>query len=190
MAAAVYTANSPHYDFLQPRQPTKQEHHLAFDSLAQRRIMGHFATGVTVVTTRRGDHLCGLTANAVASLSLDPPLVLVAVEKRAHTHGCLTANRCFAVNMLTVEQEHISRRFASREPKEFKDLAIVEAVTGAPILADALAWIDCRLFDVAAGGDHDIFIGEIVAGDSREGSPLLYFRGKYGEIAPPAEMQA
>jgi flavin reductase (DIM6/NTAB) family NADH-FMN oxidoreductase RutF len=156
---------------------------MAFDSAKQRKIMGQFATGVTVVTTggRAGAH--GLTANAVASLSLHPPLVLVAVDKKAHSLEYLKANRCFAVNILRLEQEKLSRRFATPGPKDFKGLAILTAVTESPILADSLAYLDCRIVDVLPGGDHDIFVGEIVAGEAHDGQPLLYHAGKYRALA-------
>jgi flavin reductase (DIM6/NTAB) family NADH-FMN oxidoreductase RutF len=156
---------------------------MAFDSLAQRRVMGHFATGVTVVTARQNGEIYGMTANAVTSLSLHPPLVLVAVDKTAAMHAALTASRHFALNILSDAQEHISRRFALRGPKEVNDLTWITAESGAPILADALAWVDCRLAEILPGGDHDIFIGHILAGDCRDGAPLLYFRGKYRRLA-------
>jgi flavin reductase (DIM6/NTAB) family NADH-FMN oxidoreductase RutF len=145
--------------------------------------MGHFATGVTVVTTRHDDQLAGMTANAVASLSLEPPLLLVAVDKRAAMHEHLTAGKCFAVNILTAAQEELSRRFARSGPKEFADIPLAQGVTGAPIFAEALAWADCRIHSVAPGGDHDIFLGEIVAGDAHDGQPLMYYRGKYTRLA-------
>jgi|SRR5215469_4258371 len=154
-----------------------------FDSQLQRRIMGHFATGVTVVTTRRGEELCWMTANAVASLSLDPPLVLVAVDKRAQMHEHLMEARFFAVNILNEDQEAISRRFAMRGPKEWSDLTLTTAVTGAPIIDGALAYLDCKLAEVLPGGDHHIFTGEIMAGDVGEGRPLLYYQGKYARLA-------
>lgn len=156
---------------------------MAFDSLAQRRILGHFATGVTVVTAYHHDEIAGMTANAVTSLSLNPPLVLVAVDKTAAMHAVLTSSRHFALNILSDAQEQLSRRFAMRGPKDVSDLTWKKADSGAPILADALAWVDCRLADMLPGGDHDIFIGEILAGDSRDGSPLLYFCGKYRRLA-------
>jgi len=156
---------------------------MAFDSLAQRRIMGHFATGVTVVTVNQNSEIYGMTANAVTSLSLHPPLVLVAVDKTAAMHAALTASRHFALNILSEAQEHLSRRFAQRGPKDVSDLTWITASSGAPVLADALAWVDCRLTEVLPGGDHDIFIGEILAGDSRAGAPLLYFCGKYRRLA-------
>jgi flavin reductase (DIM6/NTAB) family NADH-FMN oxidoreductase RutF len=156
---------------------------MAFDPMLQRQIMGRFATGVTVVTTRGADdHLCGLTANAVASLSLEPPLVLVAVDRRSHSHGCFLKNQCFAVNVLSSGQEELSRRFAKTGPKDFADLAATTAVTGAPILKGTLGYLDCRVMEVLPGGDHDIFIGEIVAGEAREGLPLMYFCGKYTRL--------
>ena len=156
---------------------------MAFDPATQRKIMGHFATGVTVVTTGGAAGAHGLTANAVASLSLDPPLVLVAVDKKAHSMDFLKANRCFAINILTLEQEAISRRFATPGPKDFHDLSVRTAETGAPILADCLAFVDCRVVEILPGGDHDIFIGQIVAGELHEGHPLLYYSGKYRRLA-------
>lgn len=155
---------------------------MTFDSAAQRRIMGRFATGVTVITTRVGDELAGMTANAVASLSLDPPLVLVAVDKRSQTHEVLHKSRAFAMNILDESQEELSTRFAMPGPKNFSDIELRAGETGSPIFADALAWTDCRVVDILPGGDHDIFIGEIVAGDAREGRPLLYYCGKYGRL--------
>jgi flavin reductase (DIM6/NTAB) family NADH-FMN oxidoreductase RutF len=158
---------------------------MTFDTKKQRKIMGHFATGVTVVTTggEAGEH--GLTANAVASLSLDPPLVLVAVDKRAATLEYLLRNRCFAINILRLDQEEVSRRFATPGPKDFSDLRITTAQTDAPILAECLAYVDCRVVDVHPGGDHDIFIGEIVAGEHQGGEPLLYYSGGYRRLADP-----
>jgi flavin reductase (DIM6/NTAB) family NADH-FMN oxidoreductase RutF len=157
---------------------------VAFDPQLQRRIFGRFATGVTVVTTLRGDQPHGMTANAVTSLSLDPPLVLVAVDRRAGMHAALHEGQCFALNILNDTHEPVSRRFAMSGPKDFGDLAVITAVTGAPILADALGWVDCRITQVLPGGDHDIFIGEIMAGGhNEEGRPLLYYSGKYRKLA-------
>jgi flavin reductase len=156
---------------------------MPFDSKQQRKIMGQFATGVTIVTTDgvAGPH--GLTANAVASLSLDPPLVLVAVEKRAHSLDYLRKNGCFAVNILRLEQEEISRRFATPGPKDFIGLNITRASTTAPILTDCLAFVDCRVVEILPGGDHEIFVGEIMAGEYHGGDPLLYFAGGYRRLA-------
>lgn len=159
---------------------------MLFDSREQRRIMGKFATGVTVASTRVGEAMWGMTANAVTSLSLDPPLVLLAVVRASQSHSWFQQGGCFALNILAADQAAISTRFASTGPKDFSDLNVHTALTGAPILSDALAWVDCKLVEVLPGGDHDIFIGEIVAGGARDGEPLLFFGGKYGQLASPA----
>ena len=125
----------------------------------------------------------GLTANAVASLSLVPPLVLVAVDKRTHSLDHIKKNRCFAVNILRLDQEEISRRFATPGPKDFAGLSITTATTTAPVLSDCLAFVDCRVVEILPGGDHEIFVGEIVAGDLHGGEPLLYHAGGYRRLA-------
>jgi len=155
---------------------------MAFDPMLQRQIMGRFATGVTVVTTRVGDEVSGMTANAVMSLSLDPPLVVVSVDRSASMHGLLQQGQCFAINILKREHEDLSNRFAQRGPKDFSDLATKTAESGAPILAEALAYVDCRLVEIAAAGDHDMFVGECLAGEGGEGAPLIFFGGRYGEL--------
>jgi len=156
---------------------------MAFDSTQQRKIFGHFATGVTVVTTDGVGGPHGLTANAVASLSLNPPLVLVAVEKTAQTLGFLKQNRCFAINILRVDQEDLSKRFATPGPKDFSDLKLRRGETTAPILADCLAFVDCKVVEILPGGDHEIFVGEILAGEIHGGDPLLYYSGRYRKVA-------
>jgi flavin reductase (DIM6/NTAB) family NADH-FMN oxidoreductase RutF len=156
---------------------------MTFDSKKQRKIMGQFATGVTVVTTGGEAGLHGLTANAIASLSLNPPLVLVAIDKGAHSLDYLKKNRCFAVNILRQDQEAISRRFATPGPKNFAGIDIATAATAAPILSDCLAFVDCRVVEILPGGDHEIFVGEIVAGEFHGGEPLLYFAAGYRQLA-------
>ena len=158
---------------------------MTFDSKKQRKILGQFATGVTVVTTGGVAGLHGMTANAVASLSLDPPLVLVAVEKRALTLEYLKKNRCFAINILRFDQEGLSRRFAAPGPKDFSDLGTTHAATASPILPDCLAYLDCKVVDILPGGDHEIFVGEILAGEHHDGEPLLYYAGSYRRLDGP-----
>ena len=153
---------------------------MAFDGQLQRQIMGQFATGVTVVTTRYGDgDIMGMTANAVMSLSLDPPLVMVSVDKKAIMHGCLNDGQCYAINILTRDQEDLSTRFATAGPKDFSDLELTESETGAPILKGTLGYLDCELTGVLPAGDHDMFVGQVVAGELGEGVPLLFYGGKY-----------
>ena len=145
--------------------------------------MGHFATGVTVVTTWYEHQPQGMTANAVASLSLDPSLILVSVDIKAQMNACLRASDCFAVNILTEEQEALSVRFAKHGPKDFSGIAYRTEATGSPVFEQALGYVDCRVTEILPGGDHDIFIGEIVAGGAREGRPLVFYGGRYGSLA-------
>ncbi len=157
---------------------------MGFDAQQQRKILGAFATGVTVASTRIGDETWGMTANGITSLSLDPPLVLLAVQKDAASHGKFREGGCFALNILTAQQQELSDRFAFKGPKDFSGLDYTTAETGAPVLADSLGWVDCRVTEVLDGGDHDIFIGEILAGETGSGEPLLYFNGKYARLIP------
>lgn len=157
---------------------------MAFDSKLQRRIMGCFATGVTVVTTLHDGAPWGMTANAVTSLSLDPPLVLVAVGLGSRTHGYLREAGFFAVNILSAQQESLSTSFAMDGTSGFAQLELKTAATGAPILVDALGYVDCRIADKLRGGDHDIYVGEILAGEHRDDEPLVFFGGKYRRLAP------
>lgn len=151
-----------------------------------RRVLGHYATGVTVVASAdRDGGVWGLTANAVSSVSLVPPLVLVCVDRESDTHRAIEASEAFAISVLGEGDERIARRFADAPVEtKFEGIAYREESTGAPVLDDALAWVDCRLWATYDGGDHSIFVGEVVAADAREGAPLLYFRGGYGRLAP------
>jgi flavin reductase (DIM6/NTAB) family NADH-FMN oxidoreductase RutF len=144
-----------------------------------RRVMGHFATGVTVVTTRGLDgEPVGLTVNAFASVSLDPVLVLVCVHRLASGHDPLLAAGHFAVNVLAEEQEALAVRFAAGESSErFRGLDVTDGPLGSPLLPGALAWLDCRIHEVFPGGDHSVVVGEAVAFQARDGRPLLFFRG-------------
>jgi flavin reductase (DIM6/NTAB) family NADH-FMN oxidoreductase RutF len=159
---------------------------MTVDASEFRRLLGHWATGVAVVATRKADGTpCGLTANAVASVSLRPPLVLACVEHDADTHDCIAASGLFAVSILAGDQERLARRFAAWDiTDKFAGIAYREAATGAPILEDALAWVDCRLWASYDGGDHTIYVGEVVEGDAAEGTPILYYRGGYGRFIP------
>ena len=159
---------------------------MALDPMEQRRIMGCFATGVTVVTTVSGGETRGMTANAVTSLSLDPPLVMVAVDKDAQMHGYLRGSRYFALNILSEDQEALSTQFARPGSKDFSNVPTTTVRTGAPVFVEALGYVECRLVDVLRAGDHDIFVAEIVAGDAGDGLPLLFYRGKYRRMIDDA----
>jgi len=147
-------------------------------------VFGRFATGVTVITSRHGDEVHGMTASAVSSLSLDPPLLLVSVDHRAAMCDFLRKAGIFTVNVLTLEQEALSNRFASRGPKSLDDIPQDKSFLGAPVFSECLAYAECRVRHILPGGDHDIFVGEVVAGKgSTSGVPLLYYQGKYRKLA-------
>ena len=151
-----------------------------------RKIMGQFATGVTVITTRDGNQLHGSTANAVSSVSLDPMMVLYCAEQTTDTLPLLKRSGVFAVNILAADQQELSQRFAKKDDLEAHDVSKVPhgfASTGAPILEGAIAYIDCRIVDTFPGGDHTIFLGQVEdAKISKETSPLLFFNGRYAEL--------
>jgi flavin reductase (DIM6/NTAB) family NADH-FMN oxidoreductase RutF len=149
------------------------------------RLMGSFASGVTVITSRdEGGTPRGFTASAFCSLSLDPTLCLVSVDLRTESLPSIRTSRAFAVNILASSQEEISRRFASKLEDKFAGLAYREGpATGAPIFDGVLASIECRVREVLPGGDHVIVVGEIVDGEAHEGDPLLYFRSQYRRLA-------
>jgi 4-nitrophenol 2-monooxygenase / 4-nitrocatechol 4-monooxygenase, reductase component len=157
------------------------------DTAEFRRVVGHFATGVTVVTTRRGDGFSGLTASAFCSVSLEPTLVLVCVDRKADSHDCIAECGVFAVNVLSEDHggETLARHFADTElADKFLGVAFRAERTGCPVLDEALAWMDCRLAQRFDGGDHTVYLGEVLAADAVEGTPLLYYRGGYGRFAP------
>jgi flavin reductase (DIM6/NTAB) family NADH-FMN oxidoreductase RutF len=154
-----------------------------FDPRELRRVMGLFATGVTVLTTRDADgRPFGLTANAVTSLSLTPPLLLICIDKKAETHPHFLSSRCFAVNILAEDQEDISSHFAKSGGDKFGALRCSTNLDGIPILEGTLAHLECRIIETHEGGDHVIHIGEVQRAEIRGGRPLLYFQGKYRHL--------
>ena len=153
-----------------------------------RAMMGRFATGVTVVAARHGPLLAGMTANAIASISLDPPLLMASINRRSETHVAIVGSHSFAVSVLGVDQQPIAYCFAlpttAGKLQLFCDAPWHEAETGSPILDGAIAYFDCRLTESHAAGTHTIFIGEIVAaGHEKSGEPLLWYGSRYRRIA-------
>jgi len=131
-----------------------------------RQVLGRFATGVTVVTTRGEKGLSGLTVNSFCSVSLDPPLVLICVDLTSQTLPYIRESGIFAVNILTDQQEHLSRCFAMSSPERYEDFCHAGyhvAATGSPVLDGALGFIDTRVVAEYPGGDHVIFLGQVVA---------------------------
>jgi flavin reductase (DIM6/NTAB) family NADH-FMN oxidoreductase RutF len=160
---------------------------MTLDPLEFRKAMGCFATGVTIVTVDLDGEVQGMTANAFASVSLDPPLLLVCVEHSARTHAHLHAKKRFGINVLAQHQRVISEYYArpihTHEHAEEEAGARFERTPqGTPILRGALAYLECKLQSTQEAGDHTIFIAEVEDVVVREGEPLLFFRGQYRKI--------
>jgi flavin reductase (DIM6/NTAB) family NADH-FMN oxidoreductase RutF len=155
---------------------------MPIDDARFRQAMGYFASGVTVVTTASAGELYGMTVSSFSSLSLNPPLVLICIDKGVPSHDMIRDAGCFVVNILEKRQEHLSRRFATTANDKFKGVAWHSGQLGLPVLDNTLAAIECRLRDALDGGDHTIFIGEVVDSEIREGAPLLYYRRGYHEL--------
>ena len=156
---------------------------MAIEKNELRRVMGHFATGVTVITSiRSSGEMHGLTANAFTSVSLIPPLLLVCIDKKAESYPCFDESKVFTVNVLAADQEALSRRFAVTGGDKFEGVSYKVGANGAPILDGALAFLECKVTQKIDGGDHTIYIGEIEQAETKEGKPLLFFRGGYREL--------
>ncbi|HJZ46808.1 MAG TPA: flavin reductase family protein [Roseiflexaceae bacterium] len=155
---------------------------MPIDDARFRQAMGHFASGVTVVTTAVSGELYGMTVSSFASLSLKPPLVLICIDKTVPTHDMIKHAGCFVVNILEERQEHLSRRFATTTNDKFKGVAWHNGQLELPVLDNTLAAIECRLRETLDGGDHTIFVGAVMDAEIREGAPLLYYRGGYHEL--------
>lgn len=180
---------------------------MAIDKDFFRQVMGRFATGVTVVTTRDHATPAGLTVNAFASLSLNPPLVLICVDLTSSVLPAIRESGIFAVNILSSQQEYLSSCFATPSADRYEHFCFADfqtAATGAPILSDTLAFIDTRVVAEYPGGDHVIFVGQVEAmgaagqvifaddttpamsasATDAEALPLGYYRGQYRHLAP------
>jgi flavin reductase (DIM6/NTAB) family NADH-FMN oxidoreductase RutF len=157
---------------------------VSVDADAFRSALGRFASGVTVITAcdaGGGDH--GMTASAFCSLSLEPPLILVCVEKIATMHDAIVSCSYFAVNVLTQKQEQIARRFAEVDGDRFEGIGFTRGANAIPLIDDALAALECRRTAVHDGGDHTIIVGEVESAVWRDDEkPLLYYRGGYAGI--------
>jgi 3-hydroxy-9,10-secoandrosta-1,3,5(10)-triene-9,17-dione monooxygenase reductase component len=156
------------------------------DPQALRAVCSHFITGVTVVTTRVDDGPVGITINSFTSVSLEPPLVLFCIHEQSGLRQVLQDVGVFAVNILAEDQDQVSRFFATTGRDRFTDVRTRIGPSGAPILTDALAYLDCRLVKEMEGGDHAIVLGEVVDADVQraEDSPLTFFRSTHVPVAP------
>ena len=153
-----------------------------FDAAQYRQVLGHFPTGVTVITAINDGDPVGLAVGSFSSLSLDPPLVLFCSGSQSSSWPKIRAAGSFCVNILAASQEHVCRVFASREPDKFASITWTRTKqTGSPLIEGVLAWIDCDIETVLPGGDHDIVVGRVRDLDSADSTgPLVFYRGGYG----------
>ncbi len=153
------------------------------DERAFRKALGQFATGVTVVTARDADGTpLGLTVNAFCSVSLEPPLVLVCIDRRAEAHPALAETGLFNVSVLSEDQEALSRRFADRRRPKFGGIELPTGNNGVPLVGGAVATLECHVVAAHAAGDHTLFVGEVTDLSSRPGRPLLYHGSAYRRL--------
>lgn len=158
---------------------------MTFDARAFRDALGCFATGVVVITTRGPDGRPeGLTVNSFASVSLDPPLVLFSVDRKARLAGCFAAAGHFAVHVLGNRQSSLSSKFATKGGTDWSGIEWTPGAGGCPLLAGDIATLQCATHARHDGGDHVIVVGRVLALRHSDGDPLLYFRGRYRTIAP------
>jgi 3-hydroxy-9,10-secoandrosta-1,3,5(10)-triene-9,17-dione monooxygenase reductase component len=157
---------------------------LALDEAALRTVLGHFCTGITIITAIDDGIPVGLTAQSFTSLSLDPPLVLFCPAKSSSSWPRIRKAGHFCANVLGADQEHLCRQFALSGADKFAGVGFHLGESGAPVLDGTLAHIDCRIETVHDGGDHDIAVGRVLGlGTGTEAGPLLFYRGGYGTFS-------
>lgn len=160
---------------------------MPIDPMQFRNTLAQWASGVTVVTTTHNGLRYGMTASSFSSVSLEPPMILICVGKAAFTHDLLLDTGTFGVNILSAAQLSLGKRFAEKHGNyidRFSDLDVVIGTTGSPLLADALAWLECRTVNAVEAGDHTIFIGEVIDTHISNGDPLLYANRMWGTFKP------
>jgi len=152
-----------------------------------RDVIGHFASGVTVVTVFHEGRAYGTTASAVSSLSLEPPMLLICMNRDSETGRAIAEAGRFAVNVLGEDQADLAVRFARKGGRKFDGVAVAPGEWDEPLLSDALATLECSVTETASGGTHHVFFAEVHRASARSGTPLTYFRGQYGRFEPVLE---
>ena len=155
-----------------------------FDNAKYRQVLGHFPTGVSVITSVHEGAPVGFAVGSFASLSLDPALVLFCPGNQSSSWPKIRSTGSFCVNVLSADQEHVCRMFASKEPEKFASIGWkASPLTGAPRISGVLAWIDCDIEQIHPGGDHDIVVGRVRDLEAaQERGPLVFYRGGYGRF--------
>ncbi len=157
---------------------------MPIDQQGFKKALRGWTSGVTVVTSRDGDQVHGMTVSAFSSVSVDPPLVLVCANQSSITHRIIEAGGVFAVNILASHQQDISSLFASAEHEDsrLERVAWAEGETGAPLIAEALASLECRVSSAHREGSHTIYVGSVEAAHVTDRKPLVYYQGGYREL--------
>ena len=148
-----------------------------------RRVGGHFATGVTIVTVEHGGATCGLTVNAFTTVSLEPPIVLVSIGTASRSLACLERAARFGLSVLGEEQEAIARVFAGKDDDKLARVPARRGATGVPLIDGAIAWLECETERRIPAGDHVLFLASVQGLGARAGRPLLFFRGRYARLS-------
>jgi flavin reductase (DIM6/NTAB) family NADH-FMN oxidoreductase RutF len=152
------------------------------DQARFREVLGHFATGVTIVTALEGGQPVGFSCQSFAALSLDPPMVVLAPARSSTSWPRIRAAGSFCVNILGEHQEAVCRAFAISGGDKFSGVGWRPGITGAPVIDGSLAVVECELGEIFEGGDHEIVTGRVVALDVGDGGPLLFYRGGFGRF--------
>ncbi len=185
MNAMLREPATPDATRMRPATPdaTRSQPGSPLDDRVLRGVLGCFPTGVTVVIAMTGQGPVGITANSFTSVSLDPPLVLWCIATASRRRSLIQAATAFTVNILSEDQEELTRALASHSHEPFTRVRIRVGGTGAPVLLDALAFVECRVVGELATGDHLVFLGEIVDGGIlRDDRPLVFFRSAYTKL--------
>ncbi|MED3564438.1 flavin reductase family protein [Bacillus xiapuensis] len=147
-----------------------------------RYVIGHFSTGVSIITVRNNEVDFGITASAVSSVALEPPMLLVCVNKSTGTCHAISDTGSFTVNIMKEHQKDLAMQFARANTDKFNGLDFSYGELGNPILHDTLAQIECRVVEEVTGGTHSIFLAEVQNASASPGEPLVYYRGTFGEF--------
>jgi 4-nitrophenol 2-monooxygenase / 4-nitrocatechol 4-monooxygenase, reductase component len=147
-----------------------------------KQVIGHFASGVSIITVRNNGIDFGITASAVCSVSVDPPMLLVCVNKSTGTCNAISASESFTVNIVNESQKDLALRFARANTDKFAGADFSYGELGNPVLGQTLATLECRVVEEVTGGTHSVFLGEVQKANAAAGDPLVYYRGKFGKF--------
>lgn len=164
-----------------------QQHHV-MTADRFRHIIGHFLSGVAVITAAARGRRFGTTASALASVSLEPPMLLICLNRDSSTGRAISHAGSFAINLLHEHQGELARRFATKEEDKFAGLGMLEGASGQPLIDGVLAHLECEVVEQMTGGTHIVFLSYVTKGTAQAGMPLAYYRGRFGrlQLAEPA----